>query len=103
VLYALPEVDGDIDTIPLGGLVGDPVKLLPARIDRLTGRFHKWIFLRHQPVQNRRVAILLYGFPPGIGACGTTALLNFPESLSGLLRRRHEKLQRWRRAHAVRR
>jgi magnesium chelatase subunit H len=37
VLYALPELDGAIDTIPLGGLVGDRVKLLPNRLDRLTG------------------------------------------------------------------
>ena len=36
-------------------------------------------------VQERKIAILLYGFPPGVGATGTAALLNVPESLAKLL------------------
>lgn len=36
-------------------------------------------------VQKRKVAILLYGFPPGVGATGTAALLNVPASLAKLL------------------
>lgn len=31
------------------------------------------------------MAILVYGFPPGVGATGTAALLNVPASLSQLL------------------
>lgn len=31
------------------------------------------------------MAILLYGFPPGVGATGTAALLNVPASLAQLL------------------
>jgi CobN/Magnesium Chelatase len=31
------------------------------------------------------VAILLYGFPPGVGATGTAALLNVPRSLEKTL------------------
>ncbi len=30
------------------------------------------------PWQDRKLAILLYGFPPGVGATGTAALLNVP-------------------------
>jgi magnesium chelatase subunit H len=37
------------------------------------------------PLQERRLAILLYGFPPGVGATGTAALLNVPKSLEALL------------------
>lgn len=36
-------------------------------------------------MQERKVAILLYGFPPGVGATGTAALLNVPASLAKLL------------------
>ena len=36
-------------------------------------------------MQERRLAILLYGFPPGVGATGTAALLNVPRSLEALL------------------
>lgn len=35
--------------------------------------------------QDRKVAILLYGFPPGVGATGTAALLNVPRSLEHTL------------------
>ena len=36
-------------------------------------------------MQERKIAILLYGFPPGVGATGTAALLNVPTSLAKLL------------------
>lgn len=90
VLYALPELDGAIDSLPLGGLNGDSIQLVPDRLDRLTGRLKKWINLRRTPVEEKRIAILLYGFPPGIGACGTAALLNVPESLSMILKQLHK-------------
>jgi magnesium chelatase subunit H len=86
VLYALPELDGAIDPIPLGGLVGDQIYLVPERVKRLTGRVQKWIELRRKPVAARKVAIILYGFPPGYGATGTAALLNVPQSLLKLLK-----------------
>lgn len=85
VLYALPELDGAIDTVPLGGLVGEDIYLIPERVKRLTGRIKKWIELRQTPVSQRRIAILLYGFPPGYGATGTAALLNVPRSLIKVL------------------
>lgn len=81
VLYALPELDGAIDTIPLGGLVGEEIYLVPERVKRLTGRLKRWISLRQKPPSNKKIAIILYGFPPGYGATGTAALLNVPRSL----------------------
>ncbi|HEY9697293.1 MAG TPA: magnesium chelatase subunit H [Trichocoleus sp.] len=85
VLYALPELDGAIDTVPLGGLVGDDIYLVPERVKRLTGRVKSWITLRQKPAADRKIAIILYGFPPGYGAVGTAALLNVPKSLIKLL------------------
>lgn len=41
VLYSLPELDGAIDTVPLGGLVGDDIYLVPERVTRLASRLHK--------------------------------------------------------------
>lgn len=86
VLYALPELDGAIDPVPLGGLVGDRIYLIPERVQRLTGRVRQWINLRRKSPADRKVAIVLYGFPPGYGATGTAALLNVPQSLLILLR-----------------
>ncbi|XQQ06140.1 MAG: magnesium chelatase subunit H [Leptolyngbya sp. IPPAS B-1204] len=85
VLYALPELDGAIDTVPLGGLVGDQIYLIPERVKRLTERVKNWISLRRKPPSERKLAIILYGFPPGYGATGTAALLNVPKSLVRLL------------------
>ncbi|MFN6568141.1 magnesium chelatase subunit H [Dendronalium sp. ChiSLP03b] len=81
VLYALPELDGAIDAIPLGGLVGEKIYLVPERVQRLIGRVKSWIALRQKPASERKIAIILYGFPPGYGAVGTAALLNVPRSL----------------------
>ena len=85
VLYSLPELDGAIDTIPLGGLVGEDIYLVPERLHRLTNRVKNWIGLRHTPAPERRLAVVLYGFPPGYGATGTAALLNVPKSLLNFL------------------
>ncbi|BAY16449.1 protoporphyrin IX magnesium chelatase [Anabaenopsis circularis NIES-21] len=81
VLYALPELDGAIDTVPLGGLVGENIYLVPERVQRLIGRVKNWVALRQTPASERKIAIILYGFPPGYGAAGTAALLNVPRSL----------------------
>jgi len=81
VLYALPELDGAIDPVPLGGLVGEKIYLIPERVQRLIGRLKRWIVLRQKPASERKIAIILYGFPPGYGATGTAALLNVPRSL----------------------
>ncbi len=85
VLYALPELDGAIDTVPLGGLVGEDIYLIPERVKRLTGRIKSWIELRKTAPADRKIAIILYGFPPGYGATGTAALLNVPRSLLNFL------------------
>ncbi|MEM7715488.1 MAG: magnesium chelatase subunit H [Cyanobacteria bacterium P01_A01_bin.68] len=81
VLYALPELDGAIDTVPLGGLVGEDIYLVPERVERLIGRVKSWVNLRKKPASERKIAVILYGFPPGYGATGTAALLNVPCSL----------------------
>jgi magnesium chelatase subunit H len=86
VLYALPELDGAIDPVPLGGLVGEDIYLIPDRVKRLTGRVKNWINLRQKPTADRKLAVILYGFPPGYGATGTAALLNVGRSLVNVLK-----------------
>ena len=54
VLYSLPELDGAIDTVPLGGLVGNDIYLVPERAARLAARLKKWVHLRRTPPQVRR-------------------------------------------------
>ena len=85
MLYSLPELDGAIDTVPLGGLVGDNIFLVRERVRRLCARISRWVHLRRTAAAQRKVAMLLYGFPPGVGATGTAALLNVPASLERTL------------------
>ena len=46
VLYSLPELDGAIDTVPLGGLVRGNIFLIPERVKRLSNRIKNWVDLR---------------------------------------------------------
>ena len=85
VLYSLPELDGAIDTVVLGGLVGDKIALVNERVRKLAQRLKGWVNLRRTPKSQRRISILLYGFPPNVGAVGTAALLDVPSSLEKLL------------------
>ena len=71
VLYALPELDGAVDTVVLGGLEGDEIKLEPERVAKLAARLRGWVRLRATPAAQRRLALLVYGFPPNVGATGT--------------------------------
>ena len=87
VLYALPELDGAVDTVVLGGLKGDDIVLDSERVDKLAQRLNGWIRLRAKPPEQRRLALLLYGFPPNVGATGTAALLDVPSTLDALLTR----------------
>jgi magnesium chelatase subunit H len=85
VLYSLPELDGAIETMVLGGLVGgDRIIVIPERIRKLSSRLQAWTHLRKSDVRSRKLAILVYGFPPNIGAIGTAALLNVGNSLRNL-------------------
>ncbi len=56
VLYSLPELDGAIDTVPLGGLAADEnIYLVPERVKKLAGRIAKWVALRRKPERERKV------------------------------------------------
>ena len=56
-------------------------------MNKLCDRIHSWYSLRRKEKNEKRIAIILYGFPPGVGATGTAALLNVPKSLENLLKR----------------
>ena len=57
VLYSLPELDGAIDTVPLGGLVGNNIFLVAERVKRLSQRIKKWVHLRQTQAQVRVTAM----------------------------------------------
>jgi len=91
ILYALPELDGAIDTVALGGLCGDNIYLTRERVFALSNRLKQWHDLRKSKRDERKIAVMLYGFPPGVGATGTAALLNVPNSLENMLQSLRER------------
>ncbi len=91
VLYSLPELDGAIDTVVLGGLVGDEIELVNERVKKLATRIKGWVELRRTQKKDRKVAIMVYGFPPNVGAVGTAALLDVPKSLDNILLQMHKE------------
>ncbi len=55
------------------------------RIDALADKVARLAHLRRSDVASRKVAIVLYGFPPNAGAAGTAAYLSVFESLHNTL------------------
>jgi len=57
----------------------------PERVERLAGRVAKQVALRRSERAERRVGIVLFGFPPNAGAAGTAAYLDVFRSLHNTL------------------
>ena len=55
------------------------------RIETLTARVSSWIALRRKPAPDRKLAIVLFNFPPQAGHVGTAAFLAVFESLHNTL------------------
>ncbi len=87
ILYDLPEMDGSISPIVIGAIEDNSIVTIPDRIERVATIAERWVRLRRKPPQERRVAMVLYNYPPGLGRLGTAALLNVPATLHSLLTR----------------
>ena len=91
MMVAIPELDGATGSMVFGGRSeissGEKFDMQPApeRIERLADRVARLVALRHKPVAERKVAIVLFNFPPNSGATGTAAHLSVFESLYNTL------------------
>ncbi len=98
MLIALPELDGATCPTVFAGRHGPAgcdgcaracrpapdakaMAPCPERIDSLVEKTCRLIRLRRRSVAQRKVAIVLFGFPPNAGAVGTAAYLSVFESL----------------------
>lgn len=88
-----PELDGCIEPIPICGMMpvtvegeeGKQVDIIPGRVDRITSRIRNWIRLRKIPNRDRRVAIIIYSYPPGDGNTGGASYLDTFVSVKRML------------------
>ena len=63
----------------------------PERIEALGEKVARLVSLRRSTVAERKVAVVLYGFPPNAGAAGTAAYLSVFESLWNTLSRMRDE------------
>ncbi|VUT23701.1 MAG: cobaltochelatase subunit CobN [Candidatus Methanolliviera sp. GoM_oil] len=93
----LPELDGCIEPIlPCGyeesGFdqnIGTEVKAMapiPDRLDRIAGRMEGWLRLKRKENAEKKVAIILYNYPPDESGVGAAGYLNTMESIKKLLK-----------------
>lgn len=102
MLIALPELDGATNPTVFAGRHGaeactgchfncrsgttfKAMAPCPERIERLSARVKNLALLRRSQVAQRRVGIVLFGFPPNAGAAGTAAYLDVFRSLHNTL------------------
>ena len=102
MLIALPELDGATNPTVFAGRHGEdgcsgcrhtcrpgpqPKAMAPCpdRIDVLARRTKRAVTLRRQKAAERRVGIVIFGFPPNAGAAGTAAYLDVFQSLHNTL------------------
>lgn len=88
MMVALPELDGAIMPMTFGGRAGDSKRkmaVLPERADTLAKRVGKIVALRRKARASRKLALVIFNFPPNAGSTGTAAYLSVFESLFNTL------------------
>ncbi|MEO9575555.1 MAG: magnesium chelatase subunit H [Tateyamaria sp.] len=102
MLVALPELDGAACPTVFGGRLGPEgcngcnkrcmpqaaAKAMvpcPERIEKLAEKTHRLGELRRKENAGKKIAVVLFGFPPNAGAVGTAAYLSVFESLFNTL------------------
>lgn len=87
----LPELDGVIDTIPVAALEPcasdkmddlQALRLMEGRLKRLLARSEMYLRLRNRPNEEKRIAFVLYNYPPGEGNVGSGAFLDTFSSMA---------------------
>ena len=89
MMIAIPELDGATGPTVFGGRSDQGNRdMVPdaGRIDMLANRVSKMITLRSEARANRKVAIVLFNFPPNAGNTGTAAFLSVFESVFNTLK-----------------
>jgi cobaltochelatase CobN len=93
-----PELDGCIEPIPSCGMqnimVGEmkakEIAPIEDRIARIAGRIRNWLRLKEMPNKEKKIAIIIYNYPPGEENIGKAAYLDVFQSVNRLLERLKE-------------
>ncbi len=103
MMVAIPELDGALNPMVFGGRSEsdadtdngsngvNQVDMFPqmSQVKRLTRRVDRLVSLRRSSRAERRVALVIFNFPPNSGAVGSAAHLSVFESLYNTLQKMH--------------
>ncbi|NTW48886.1 MAG: DUF3479 domain-containing protein, partial [Chlorobiales bacterium] len=87
MLYSLPEMDGAVCPVVLGAGHNGRITTTPDRLKRLSTLAVKWTALRKKQNKEKKLAFVVYDYPPGMGRKASAGLLDVPKSLLAMLRR----------------
>ncbi len=84
---ALPELDGISEPVIFGGPTQTQEKFVPLEAEQAlaTRRITRRVRLHHTPNDEKKIAVVLFNFPPNLGNAGTAAFLDVFASLHRLL------------------
>ncbi|MEI6848048.1 MAG: magnesium chelatase subunit H [Chlorobiaceae bacterium] len=83
--YSIPEMDGAICPVILGALQQGKIETVPERLERLAVLIKQWLRLREAPNRDKKLAFIVYDYPPGFGKKASAALLDVPRTLFAVL------------------
>ena len=94
----LPELDGCIEPLMVSGLVSlgrdefitaevKECRAIPERVDKLANRILRWVNLREKSNEDKKIALVLYDYPPGEANIGTAGYLDSLASLEIFLQK----------------
>lgn len=93
IMVAVPEIDGATGPMVFGARnapeaeeTAGRMHAIDERVERLADRIDRLIALRRTPAEERRLAVVVFDFPPNSGATGTAAFLSVFDSLFHTLR-----------------
>lgn len=81
----LPEMDGGVEPIPICGVKNDEVVPIEDRVDRFAKRVNRWLELKRKPNSDKRIAIVVYNYPPGEENLCNAAYLDTFKSVERML------------------
>ncbi|WP_315725309.1 MULTISPECIES: magnesium chelatase subunit H [unclassified Bradyrhizobium] len=90
MMVAIPELDGAVGPTVFGGRsamadAGRDMASLPERAAQLAARVARLVELRRSARAERKIAAVLFNFPPNGGSAGTAAYLSVFESLHNVM------------------
>ncbi len=85
--YSIPEMDGAVCPVILGALRDGKVETVPERLERLAILVKQWLRLRETANREKKLALIVYDYPPGLGKKASAALLDVPKTLFAVLQR----------------